>query len=120
MFTLASFLTKGLLAGLDDTLGGCIQGHGIRTADVLMIVPQLCAEFVQIEYRGKSACGMVNDLAGGDHRIVDETVRIDIVVHDLPLLRGEFDAHPDRLHRESPRFPEYISLRGGGRRKYRK
>ena len=85
-----------------------------------MIVPHLCAEFVQIEYGGKSACGMVNDLAGGDHRIVDETVGIDNVVYGLPLLRGEFDAHLDRLHREFPRLPEYISLRGGGRRKYRK
>ena len=104
MFTLMSFLTKGLLAGLDDTLGGCIQGHGIRTADVLMVVPHLCAEPVQIEYGGKSACSMMHNFAGGDHRIVDETVRIDIVVYGLPLLRGEFDAHLDRLHREFPRF----------------
>ena len=69
-----------------------------------MVVPHLSSELVQIEYGRKVACGMVNDLAGGDHGIVDETVSIDVVVHDLPLLRGEFDAHLDRLHRESPRF----------------
>ena len=84
------------------------------------MAPHLSSELIQIEYGRKAADLTMHVLTGGDQRIVDETVRIDIVIYDLPLLRGEFDAHPDRLHRESPRFPEYISLRGGGRRKYRK
>ena len=36
--------------------------------------------------------------AGGEHVIVDNTVRIDHLVNDIPLFRIRFDAELDSLH----------------------
>ena len=42
------------------------------------------------------------DLAGCEHAVVDDTVRIDHLVDDIPLFGIGFDAELDGLHRLIP------------------
>ena len=57
-----------------------------------------CCESVEVEYRRDSAVLFILDFASCKHIVVDETVRIDHLIHYILLNGIGFDAELDRLH----------------------
>ena len=66
--------------------------------DIWGIVSHPRSHLVHVEHRRQFLCFRVMDLTGCEHVVVDETVRIDHLVNDIPLFGIGFDAELDRLH----------------------
>ena len=57
------------------------------------------SHLIEVEDRRQSFGLPEMDLAGSDHIVVDDAVRIDHLIYRLPLFGIRFDAELDRLHR---------------------
>ena len=90
--------TERLLTGLDDTSRRLVQCRGISIRDIGGVMSHPRSHLVHIEYRRQFLGLSEMDLAGCDHIVVDDTVRIDRLIYRLPLFGIGFDAELDRLH----------------------
>ena len=90
--------TERPLACLDDTSRSLIQCKRIGLCDVRGIMSHPRSDLVHIECRRKFLGLRIVYLTGREHIVVDDTVRIDHLIHYLPLFGIGFDAELDRLH----------------------
>ena len=87
-----------LLARLNDAFRCFIQSRGIRIRYEWTVLPHPCTESVEVERGWELLRHLILKTAGCEKIVVDQAVRLDVVIYRLPLLGSRIDADLQSLH----------------------